>query len=129
MNKLVFLLKRKPGITKEEFRERYESSHVPLAKKYIGHLLTGYHRNFPNVALLNPSEQLPGTTPEPYDFEYDAVVEMRVKDAESVAEISRIFNDPDIRPILVEDELTFLDREATVMLVCDESSDGTVETK
>lgn len=123
--KLVFLLKRKPGITVEQFREHYENSHVKLAQKYIGHLLTGYHRNYPTFALLNPSEQAPGTTPTPYAFGYDAVVEMRVRDDAAVEEIGRIFNDPAIQPILAEDELHFLDRAETVMLVCEEVNTGT----
>jgi len=124
MAKLVFLLKRKPGITKEQFREHYESSHVKLAEKYIGHLLTGYHRNYPVFATLNPSEQPEGSEVKPYDFQYDAVTEMRVRDEAAIAEIARIFNDPAIQPILAEDELKFLDRASTVMLVCDEVATG-----
>jgi hypothetical protein len=124
MAKLVFLLKRKPGITKEQFREHYETSHVKLAEKYIGHLLTGYHRNYPIFATLNPSEQPEGSDVKPYDFQYDAVTEMRVRDEAAIAEIARIFNDPAIQPILAEDELKFLDRASTVMLVCDEVATG-----
>jgi len=126
MAKLVFLLKRKPGTTKEQFREHYETSHVKLAEKYIGHLLTGYHRNYPTFATLNPSEQPEGSEVKPYDFQYDAVTEMRVRDDAAIAEIARIFNDPAIQPILAEDELKFLDRASTVMLVCDEVATGVV---
>src|SRR3546814_14773322 len=47
MIKMLWLLKRKPGMSKEAFREHYENSHVVLAHKYVGHLLEGYHRNYP----------------------------------------------------------------------------------
>jgi hypothetical protein len=66
MVKLIFLLKRKPGITPEQFRAHYENSHSRHAQKYIGHLLIGYHRNYPIFATLNPSEVPPGTRPVPY---------------------------------------------------------------
>lgn len=124
MAKLVFFLRRKPGITPEEFRNHYENSHVKLAQKYIGHLLVGYHRNYPILAYLDPSNIAPGTEPEPYDIGYDAITEMRVRDAAAVEEIARIFNDPVIQPILREDEEKFLDQKASVMIVCDEANTG-----
>src|SRR4051794_32707745 len=39
MFKAIFFLKRKPGISHEQFREHYENSHVKLADKYLGHLM------------------------------------------------------------------------------------------
>lgn len=124
MPKLLFFLKRKRGITKEQFREHYENNHVLYAQKYIGHLLTGYHRNYPIFTSLNPSNQPEGKEVEPYDFGYDAITEMRVKDDAALLEIQRIFNDPKIQPILMKDELKFLDRESIVMIVSDEVDTG-----
>ncbi len=125
MVKIIFMLKRKAGTTPEHFRAHYESSHVKLAQKYIGHLLTGYVRNYPTFAMRNPSNVPAGTTPAPYDIGYDCVTEMFVNDQAAVEEINRIFNAPEINPILAEDELKFLDREATVMIVIDEVDTGT----
>lgn len=124
MAKLIFLLKRKPGITPEEFREHYERSHSRFAQKYIGHLLTGYVRNYPTFSALDPSNVPEGTEPPPYDLGYDAITEMRVKDMAAVEEIGRIFNDPAIQPILKEDERKFLDDTKTVMIICDEQDTG-----
>lgn len=126
MVKLIFMLKRKAGITPQAFRDHYESSHVKLAQKYIGHLLERYVRNYPVQAVLNPSNQAKGTAPSPVASEYDVITEMYLKDALAAQEMSRIFNDPDINPILVEDELKFLDRASTLMLVCDPVDTGTV---
>lgn len=124
MAKLVFFLKRKAGITPEQFREHYETSHVRLAQKYIGHLLTGYVRNYPILATLDPSNAPVNVPPVPYDVGYDAITEMRVRDMAAVAEIGRIFNDPQVQPILKADEQKFLDDKATVMIVCDECDSG-----
>jgi hypothetical protein len=123
MVKLIFMLKRKPGLSKEQFRAHYEGSHVELAHKYIGHLLTTYRRFYPTFASLNPSDQ-PASGPVPFEFEYDAITEMEVADEGAVMEMQRIFNDPVINPILAEDELKFLDREATVMMVVNEVNDA-----
>lgn len=124
MIKIIYFLKRKPGTSPEHFRAHYESSHVKLAQKYIGHLLIDYIRNYPTFALLNPSNVPAGTAPAPYDIGYDCITEMFVEDQAMVDEIGRIFNDPEINPVLVEDELKFLDRDATVMIMTDVVSTG-----
>lgn len=126
MVKLIFMLKRKDDITAQAFRDHYENSHVKLAQKYIGHLLERYVRNYPLQAVLNPSNQSQTPGASPITSEYDVITEMYLKDALAVQEMSRIFNDPDINPILVEDELKFLDRASTLMLVCDQVDTGTV---
>lgn len=125
MVKIIYFLKRKEGITHEQFREHYESSHVVLAKKYIGHLLNDYVRNYPTFALLNPSNIPEGTEPEPYDIGYDCITEMHVEGQAAIDEMTRIFNDPEVNPVLVEDELKFLDRDATVMIMVDVINNGT----
>lgn len=125
MTKLVYFLKRRPDITPQQFRTHYETSHVRLAQKYIGHLLQSYTRHYPVMAIRNPSAVTPGSTPAPYDIGYDCITEMVVADGAAVVEMGRIFNDPEINPILVEDELQFLDREQTVMITVESVDTGT----
>lgn len=125
MFKIIYFLKRKNGTTPEQFREHYESSHVVLAKKYIGHLLKDYVRNYPTFALLNPSEIPEGTEPTPYDIGYDCITEMYVESQADIDEMTRIFNDPEVNPVLVEDELRFLERDQTVMIMVDVVNNGT----
>jgi len=117
--KIVILIKKKPGMSREDFIKHYETSHVKLAQKYIGHLLVDYIRNYPAFAMRNPSDVPVGTMPAPYDIGYDCTTEMFVKDEAAVEEINRIFNDSEINPILAEDELKFLKREETVMIMTD----------
>lgn len=128
MIKIIYFLKRKPGTSPEQFRNHYESSHVLLAKKYVGHLLNDYVRNYPTFALLNPSNIPVGTAPASYDIGYDCITEMHVADQQAVEEITRIFNAPDINPILVEDELKFLDRDKTVMIMVDVVNTGFLQS-
>ncbi|WP_157219394.1 EthD domain-containing protein [Flavisphingomonas formosensis] len=124
MVKIIFLLKRAEGVSPEQFRAHYESSHVKLAQKYIGHLLVDYVRNYPAFAMRNPSDVPASAMPAPYDIGYDCITEMYVKDQAAVEKINRIFNDPEINPILAEDELKFLKREETVMIMTDVVNTG-----
>ena len=122
--KIIFLLKRKRGLTPDQFRQHYETSHVKLAQTYVGHLLLGYRRNYPTFASLNPSAQSPDVAAVTAPIDYDAIAEMWVSDEAALAELSRIFNDPAVSPILAADEVQFLRREDTLMLVCEEVDTG-----
>jgi uncharacterized protein (TIGR02118 family) len=124
MIKLIFMLKRKAGMSPDAFRDHYEQVHVPMARRYIGHLLSDYRRNYPQLAVRNPSAQ--GDDPsDPVPTPYDAVAEMWLADQAAVAEMTRIFNDPEISPVLNADQLEFLEPDQTLMLVCEEVSTGT----
>ena len=118
MAKAIFLMKRIPGITKDQFRTHYETVHIPLALKYIGHLLVDYKRNYPIMAVLDPANPAEGN----YDCGYDCITEMWVEKDEDLAEMARIFASPEISPLLREDEARFLDSKAAVMILSDEVS-------
>jgi uncharacterized protein (TIGR02118 family) len=113
--KITFFLKKKAEISTAQFQHHYESSHVPLTQKYVGHLLKDYRRNYPLKALRDPS----GTV-APAHLDYDAISEMWLQDDAALTEMSRIFNEPEINVILNEDQSHFLRREETLMVVCEE---------
>jgi hypothetical protein len=122
--KVLWMLKRKPGTTPAEFREHYERSHAAIARKYVGHLLLSYTRNY-------QTEAWGGTATDPdgfrqRSFDYDCITELVVADAADYEEMGRIFAAPAASAELYEDELEFLDREATVMLKCDEVVDRNI---
>jgi hypothetical protein len=123
--KVIFFAKRKAGLTPQQFRAHYESSHVKLAQKYIGHLIVGYRRNYPQFATLNPTNVPAGSQPAPHDIGYDCITELWFKDEAALAEVARIFSDPVLSPILAADEEKFLQRDATVMIVSEEVDTGT----
>ena len=118
MVKLIFMLKRRSGMSPADFRRHYEQSHVPLTLRHVGHLLKGYRRNYPQSALFNPSGRQVHLRTS--DIEYDAIAEMWLENESDLAEMNRIFNDPEINPLFTADEAEFLEREQTLMIVCEE---------
>jgi hypothetical protein len=119
--KVLWMLKRKPGITPAQFREHYERSHAAIARKYVGHLLMSYTRNYQTEAWGGTASDPEGFRQRPFD--YDCITELVVADEAAYEEMGRIFGEPAAGAELIEDELKFLDRHATVMLRCDEVAD------
>jgi len=115
--KVIILLKRRRDLTPTQFRTHYETSHVKLAEKYLGHLYSDYRRNY-----AVPVEGEHGDAPNPgvADSPYDAVSEMWLKDAAAWTEMLRIISTPEISRILIEDEERFLDRAALRIFTCEE---------
>ena len=69
---------------------------------------------------LAPSSKREDGAVEPFEYEYDCITEMRIKIEEAAEEMVRIFNDPEIGKISVDDEHRFVDRKLVVMLKCDD---------
>lgn len=113
--KVMLLLKRKAGMSAQEFRDYYESSHVKLAHRYLGHLFADYRRNYMlPVAGGQDETQNPGLA----NPDYDAITEIWMKDEAAWAEMQRIMADPEIGRIFMEDEDHFLDRPALRIFPC-----------
>ena len=111
----ILLLKRKKGMTRAEFRHHYETSHVMLAKKFLGHLFLDYRRHFP-IDSIKPS----GEEAWFADEGFDAITKVDFKDQAAFDEFKRLCSLPHIKEALVEDEKRFLDREAVRVQVCEE---------
>lgn len=126
MIKVIWLIKRKAGMTKEAFRHHYETSHVKLAEQYVGHLLLTYNRNYPTEGKMNQSEGMDPPVLAPFEFDWDAITEMRVADQAASDEMFGIFENGESGKVFMEDENRFLDRKRVVMLQCHEeiSKDG-----
>jgi hypothetical protein len=118
MIKLMLFLKRKPGLTRQQFRDHYEKIHVPLGLKYVGHLLADFQRHYP-AGMVNLAD---GTDA---DCGYDAVSIYSFRDQAAFGELSRIISEPRVRKILTEDEEQFLDRQACRMGQCEVVSGDT----
>jgi len=119
--KIVFLIKRKEGTTKEHFREYYERQHAELAKKYISHLLVKYTRSYITWASYNPTANPLGTA---VAFDYDVITEMWMKDRAAFEELQRIMSDPKINKLLADDEENYSDRRSILMITTDECDTG-----
>lgn len=102
MLKLIVLLKRKRGITHEQFREHWETVHGPLVRRLTPGILR-YVQNHPE---------------EPADG-IDGVAELWFADREGFEECRRFGTSLAAEPIH-DDEDLFLDRSAMRFMVVDE---------
>lgn len=82
----IVLVKRKPGLTIEEFRAGYEGSHAPMAVELFGHLWTSYRRNYLTSGTCFGEGAQGGTDL----WGYDAISEYVLRDEEALAEMRRI---------------------------------------
>jgi uncharacterized protein (TIGR02118 family) len=122
MIKLIFMFKRKPGLTHEQFRQHYETSHVPLVHKYLSHLFVDYRRNYVTGAL-GQNAQTDRSAPTEQDIGFDAITELWFEDEAAIQEMRRITSDEAVGRLFYEDELKFFDRAACRIVTCDEIVD------
>ena len=125
MYKIMWLLKRKQGISHEQFREHYERSHVVMAQKYIGHLLLEYTRNYKTETWGGGVPTDGGGDFGPIEWQYDCVTEWVMPDEASFDQINRIFADPVIGKEFHDDEENFLDRPSVLLIKCGVVDTGT----
>jgi uncharacterized protein (TIGR02118 family) len=122
MIKLIFMFKRRPGLTHEQFRQHYESSHVPLVHKYLSHLFVDYRRNYVTGAA-GQSSQTSRDRPSERDIGFDAITELWFQDEAAIQEMQKITSDESIGQLFYEDELKFFDRAACRIVTCEEIVD------
>ncbi len=119
MPKMVILIKKKPGMSREDFINHYETSHAVLGKRLLGHLWTKYVRNYPvSLMAYQPEENS-------VDDTYDAVTEIWFEDQAAVDEMARIINLPENNSVILADEEKFQDRLKTRLLMVEEVDNGT----
>jgi uncharacterized protein (TIGR02118 family) len=101
--KILLLMKRRPGMSVEAFRDYYENRHVPLALKYDGGAMTRYVRRYlepqPN-AELGTNEELP----------YDVVSELWFEDEAAFRATLHYMTTSVMPDDVVADELNLFDR-------------------
>lgn len=101
MFKAMVLLKRKPGLTLQQFIDHYENNHAPLGVKYQTRMVR-YIRHY-----LHPSPYpLDGTIVE---AEYDVLTELWFEDKAAYDEGMALMMAPEANAVLNEDEARFLD--------------------
>jgi len=91
--KAIAIIKKKPGLTREEFIDHYESSHAPLIMKHSTGLFS-YIRNY--------------TVPMGDEPQFDSLTEMWFKDKASYDE-TMSFRLSDAGNVIADDEATFID--------------------
>lgn len=121
MFKLIWAVRRKPGLTFEEFRHHFETSHALLAQKYIGAHLVEYRRNY--VQQVGAPAGPAGDLAARYGF--DCLSEWTMADETAYAGIQQVLADPAIGGEIAEDSRKFTDGRATVVFTCTMVDTGT----
>jgi uncharacterized protein (TIGR02118 family) len=98
MVKAIALLKRKPGLSLEQFRKHYEEVHAPLAKRLFP-FMKKYVRKYVTAAPFSPA----GTEPK-----FDCITEEWFDDMEAFQKMMGIYASETGRPIR-EDEKELFD--------------------
>jgi hypothetical protein len=113
MIKIVALIKRKPGMSFEAFRDYYETTHSKLGEKYLPPYCTKYLRRY-----LEPAgHHTGGPAPE---AEHDCLVEMWFPDEAQLKAFRASVSAPDIVRLIGADEDRFIDHSRTRRYVVDE---------
>lgn len=101
--KILLLMKRRPGMSVEAFRDYYENRHVLLALKYDGGAMTRYVRRYlepqPN-AELGTNAELP----------YDVVSELWFEDEAAFRATLHYMTTSVMPDDVVADEMNLFDR-------------------
>ncbi|KKC27301.1 EthD domain-containing protein [Sphingomonas sp. SRS2] len=102
MFKAVCLLKRRPGMSFEEFVEYYETNHRKLGEKWLNGP-TRYVRRY-----LHPvNNPVSGETPE---LDYDVLTEMWFETREAFDVAMAALSRPEAAQEILEDEVKLFDR-------------------
>ena len=117
---MILLLKRRQGMTHEEFREYYEKGHAMMAKKYFGHLFMDYRRHYVQRTRGSRDPDARGVLRTTEEDSYDAITKIDFKDQADLDEFDRIASLPEVAADLRQDEAKFLDRDAIRVSICEE---------
>ena len=117
--RIMVLLKRKQGMSPEEFREKYERGHVRLAVKLFGHLWTAYRRHY--LGSANSFVQVKGAPTDGAESDspsapYDVITELVFDDAADLDEMNRVVAQN--QALLSEDEKRMFDRPSCLLVRC-----------
>lgn len=117
MIKIIGQIRRKPGSTHEAFRDYYEKHHAPLAAQYISQFLVSYERNF----IAETHDYAAISRGEVSTLEgFDCLTEMTLENRAALDGMMACLAQPDVRALIEADEEKFIDRSATVAMICEQ---------
>jgi hypothetical protein len=119
--KLIGLIRKKAGMSRDAFIRRYEDGHCPLALSVLTRdgkpAFAGYRRSFPKADTHPPIPEIPAPRIEPL---FDVMVEVWFWNEVDFQHFQIHRSDPKIDAIVTEDEAQLFDRASIVMLAVEE---------
>jgi hypothetical protein len=103
MIKMVTLLKRKPGMSMDEFINYYETKHSKIGEKYLASHAVRYFRRY-----LRPLPE--SIIPTPMEQYYDVVMEIWFPDLSALSATFEVLMKPEVQKEIIEDESKLFDR-------------------
>ena len=118
--KLIAMIRRRSGLSAQEFREYYEHRHVPLATRLLPYFAE-YQRNYidhsKHIVPEHQNDSIAGTARSP---DFDVITEFVYGSEEDYRRGMAAMADPEIGRILAEDEARFMDRKSITIMFVDE---------
>lgn len=115
--KMLVMVRRKPGLSPEEFRAGYENSHSRIAVRLFGHLWLEYRRNYIVKAQSFVQGSDSGDRATSGDVGFDAISEYILRDEAALDEMRRIGLEN--VNLIREDEALWFDQPACWVAACD----------
>jgi uncharacterized protein (TIGR02118 family) len=117
MLKILCFLSKKPGLTRDEFIDYYETRHVPLINKHIP-FYRNYRRSYPvevqNYRTGHLDNQADARAP------FDVLTEVTFDSRADYQRMVDTLSDPEVGAIIARDEENFFDRSKMVIYIVDE---------
>lgn len=113
MFKMIGLLKRKAGMSSEEFRDYYETTHRRIGEKYLRNFAVKYMRRY-LTPFPNP---LTGETPE---TDHDVLLEIWYPDRATFETAHARFADEEVLAEISADEERLFDRSKMLFYFIEE---------
>lgn len=112
--KVITLLTRKPGLTKEEFRNHYENVHRHLGEKYLFPHAIKYVRRYVEAPSGSSSYE---AAPD-----FDVIMEVWFPNKSAMSAAMQAINSPEAQQEILADEENLFDRGATKSFTVNESN-------
>ena len=103
MIKVVTLLTRKPGMSREAFIEHYETHHRKIGEKYLSGFAVKYQRRYLQSAGFRGQE---GATPP-----FDVLMEIRYPDQDTLDAALAVLSTDEAQAEIIADEERLFDRD------------------
>ena len=111
MQKGIYFLQRRPGMTREEFITHYETIHRPLIMANLPRPMD-FRRHFP---VWSSSPQTRSA-----ERRFDSLTAITYESRQAYMDAFKVFSSSSFNPTVVEDEIKFLDRGRVLFVAAEE---------